>query len=101
MFAKKVIEVPLEMICANPAQPRRIFGEEELAELADSIKEYGVLQPVILKKDKYGLYILIAGERRTKAAAMAGLKKVPAIVRDESEKDSAILALVENPEPPA
>ena len=96
MFSKKVIDVPIELISAGEAQPRKVFGDDELQELAESIKEYGVIQPVILKKDKAGQYILIAGERRTRAAILAGLKKVPAIIRDEDEKNAAIIALVEN-----
>lgn len=96
MYRRRVIEVPLNMICANPSQPRKEFRQEELAELAASIKEYGVIQPVIVKKDRPGAYTLIAGERRTKAAAIAGLTKIPAVVREENERDAAILALIEN-----
>lgn len=96
MYKRRVIEVPLDMICTNPSQPRKLFQQEELAELAASIKEYGVIQPVIVKKDRLGGYTLIAGERRTKAAALAGLTKIPAVVREENERDTAILALVEN-----
>ena len=65
MYKRRVIEVPLDMICTNPSQPRKLFQQEELAELAASIKEYGVIQPVIVKKDRLGGYTLIAGERRT------------------------------------
>ncbi|MDD2217791.1 MAG: ParB/RepB/Spo0J family partition protein [Eubacteriales bacterium] len=96
MWTKKTTELSIDLICTNPKQPRTIFREEELIELRDSIIEYGVLQPVIVKKDKYGLYILIAGERRLRASKMAGLKKIPVIVRADDEKDAAIIALVEN-----
>lgn len=97
MLIKKATEVPIEMICVNPEQPRKSFGEDELFELRDSIKEFGVIQPVILKKDDFsGLYTIIAGERRLRAAKLAGLTKVPAIVREVDDKDSAIIALVEN-----
>jgi len=65
-------------------------------ELRDSIREFGVLQPVIVKKDKFGLYILIAGERRLRASTMAGLVKIPAVIRDADDKDAALIALVEN-----
>lgn len=96
MRAKKIMEISIDLICTNPKQPRTIFREEELLELRDSIIEYGVIQPVIVKKDKHGLYLLIAGERRLRAAKMAGLKKIPAIIRADDERDSAIIALVEN-----
>jgi len=98
MFLKKSdqMEIPVELISANPDQPRKIFEDKELIELSDSIREFGVIQPIIVKRDSRGLYILIAGERRLKAAVLAGLKKIPAIVREADDKDSALLALVEN-----
>ncbi|MCQ4637453.1 ParB/RepB/Spo0J family partition protein [Anaerovorax odorimutans] len=96
MLIKKVTEVPIDMIFTNPEQPRKIFGEEELLELRDSIKEYGVIQPIILKRYNNGSYIVIAGERRLRAATMAGLTKIPAIIREADDKDAAIIALVEN-----
>lgn len=96
MLIKKVTEVPIDLIIANPEQPRKIFGEEELLELRDSIKEYGVIQPIILKRNNNGSYIVIAGERRLRAATMAGLVKIPAIIREANDKDAAIIALVEN-----
>lgn len=98
MFLKKVdqIELPIESICANPEQPRKVFDDNELTELCDSIKEFGIIQPIIVKKDNYGKYILIAGERRLRAAGMAGLKKVPIILREADRKESALLAIVEN-----
>ncbi len=98
MFLKKSdqMEIPIEMVSANPDQPRKVFEEKELLELRDSIKEFGVIQPIIVKRDTKGLYTIIAGERRLKAAALAGLKKIPAIIRDADDRDSALLALVEN-----
>ena len=96
MWIKKVTDVPVDLIVTNPDQPRKCFGEEELLELKDSIVKYGVIQPVILKKQNNGPYILIAGERRLRAATMAGLTKIPAIIREADDKDAAIIALVEN-----
>ena len=98
MFLKKSdqLDIPIELISANPDQPRKTFMDRELLELSDSIKEFGVIQPIIVKRDNKGLYILIAGERRLKAAVLAGLKKIPAIVRDVDDRDTALLALVEN-----
>ncbi|MCB6993932.1 ParB/RepB/Spo0J family partition protein [bacterium 210820-DFI.6.37] len=96
MLIKNVTDVSIDMIRANPDQPRKSFGEEELFELRDSIKEYGVIQPIILKRKPDNTYILIAGERRLRAAAMAGLTKIPAIIREADNKDAAIIALIEN-----
>lgn len=98
MFLKKSdqMDIPIELISTNPDQPRKVFEDKELMELCDSIREFGIIQPIIVKRDNKGLYIVIAGERRLRAAALAGLKKVPAIIRDADEKDSALLALVEN-----
>lgn len=96
MLIKKVSEVPVDLIMVNPDQPRKNFGEEELLELRDSIKEYGVLQPIIVKKNNNGEYILIAGERRLRASILAGLQRIPAVIRDADDQDSAVIALVEN-----
>ena len=96
MFVRKTTEIPVSMIRTNTQQPRQIFGEEQLIELRDSIKEFGILQPLILKKQSDGEYLLIAGERRLRAAAMAGLDRVPAIIRDADEEEINLIALVEN-----
>jgi ParB family chromosome partitioning protein len=89
------IEIPLDEIRSNPYQPRKTFNEESLRELADSIKEYGVVEPIIVKKSVKG-YEIVAGERRTKAAKIAGLKTIPAIVKDFSDSDMMEIALLEN-----
>ena len=96
MINKRVTEIPVDIIEVNPDQPRRIFAEEELMELTESVKKYGVIQPVIVRKNEYGTYTLIAGERRLRASIIAELKKIPAIVREADSQDSAIIALVEN-----
>ena len=96
MFARKTTEIPINLIKANKQQPRQIFREEQLIELRDSIKEFGVLQPLILKRRVEGDYLLIAGERRLRAAAMAGLDRVPAIIKEASEEEVSLIALVEN-----
>ena len=90
-----VNEIDIELIRVNPNQPRKTFNEESLAELAESIKTHGVLQPIVLTKLGEG-YRIVAGERRFRAAKKAGLKAVPAIVRDLSEKEVREIALVEN-----
>ncbi len=96
IIQKKSTEIPIEHIHANPEQPRKYFAENELMELKNSIAEYGILQPIIVKKDKNGGYFLIAGERRLRAAKLAGLSKIPAVVKDFDDKDAAFIAVVEN-----
>ncbi|MDO4545899.1 MAG: ParB/RepB/Spo0J family partition protein [Bacillota bacterium] len=93
---KKTMEVPISLIRANGQQPRQEFGEEQLLELKNSIQEFGVLQPLILKREENGEFLLIAGERRLRAAALAGLDKVPAIIKNASEEEVGLIALVEN-----
>ncbi|SEU32031.1 ParB/RepB/Spo0J family partition protein [Stigmatella erecta] len=90
-----VLKLPIEAIQRDTAQPRRYFDETKLAELTESIKAQGLLQPVLVRKDGQG-YKLIAGERRWRAAQAAGLHEVPAIVRDVTEGQAFELALVEN-----
>jgi ParB family chromosome partitioning protein len=88
-------EILIQQIDANPDQPRKTFQQRELYELCSSILEFGVIQPIIVKRAE-GRYHLIAGERRLRAAIMAGLERIPAIIREVDEKDSALIALVEN-----
>jgi ParB family chromosome partitioning protein len=89
-------ELPLDLIAPNPNQPRRIFEEQPLVALAESLKERGVLQPVLVRPLPGGTYELIAGERRWRAAQIAGLVSVPAIVRPDDDAASLELALIEN-----
>ena len=89
-------EIPLELISPNPRQPRRDFDEASLVALADSLRERGVLQPVLLRPVAGGTYELIAGERRWRAAQMAGFEHVPALVRPHGDAESLELALIEN-----
>jgi ParB family chromosome partitioning protein len=88
--------VPLELIKPNPRQPRREFDEGGLVALAGSLRERGVLQPVLVRPVHGGTYELIAGERRWRAAAVAGLETVPALVRPHDDAESLELALIEN-----
>ena len=91
------LEVPIEKVASNPQQPRHNFDEKELQDLANSIKEHGVIQPLVVAKIAPDQYELIAEERRLKASKLAGLKMVPVIVREESgEREKLELALVEN-----
>lgn len=92
---ENVQEIAIKKIVANDKQPRKDFDEQKLNELADSMKQHGVLQPVILRK-KGTTYELVAGERRWKAAAIAGIEKIPAIVRELSDADVMEIALIEN-----
>ncbi|MDD7149196.1 MAG: ParB/RepB/Spo0J family partition protein [Mycoplasma sp.] len=88
-------EIDLSQIRSNPYQPRKVFDEEALNELADSIKVYGVVEPVILKKSVKG-YEIVAGERRCKASKIAGLTTVPAIIKDFTDEEMMEIALLEN-----
>jgi len=92
---REVVDLYLDDIIPNRFQPREVFNEEALKELSDSIKAHGVIQPIIVRKigDKYEI---IAGERRYKASAMAGLTKIPAIVRNLDDKETSKVALLEN-----
>jgi ParB family chromosome partitioning protein len=89
-------EVAVELIRPNPRQPRRSFDEASLVALADSLRERGVLQPVLLRPIAGGTYELIAGERRWRAAQLAGFARVPALVRPHGDAESLELALIEN-----
>jgi len=89
------LTVEVQRITANPLQPRRVFDEAKLDELAISIRDQGVIQPLIVRRNGDG-YELIAGERRLRAAMKAGLKEVPVVVREASDNDSLQLALIEN-----
>jgi ParB family chromosome partitioning protein len=90
-----VLLIPVQQVVMNPTQPRIEMREESLLELASSIKEKGLLQPVLVRR-KEGVYEIIAGERRFRAAKMAGLKELPAIVRDADDREALELAMVEN-----
>lgn len=92
---KNVTEIEISLIDNNPDQPRKNFDPTAIKELAASIKEYGVIQPIILNK-KGDRYIIVAGERRFRASKLAGLKVIPAIVRDYTENQIKEIALLEN-----
>ena len=87
--------VKINAVEPNREQPRKDFNEDALIELSDSIKQYGVIQPLIVK-DRSGYYEIVAGERRWRAAKMAGLKEIPVIVKDYNEQEIAEIALIEN-----
>ncbi len=91
-----LIQVDPQKIVPNPRQPRTHFNVEDLAELVHSVREFGVLQPVVVRKNSDGEYELIMGERRTRAAREAGLEKIPAIVRETADEDLLRDALLEN-----
>ena len=92
---KSAEELDIKSVLANPYQPRRIFDEEMLQELAASIKEYGIVQPLVVRK-KGKRYELVAGERRLRAAKLAGLDKVPAVIKEYDDSQMMEIALVEN-----
>lgn len=88
--------LPLNKLKPNPNQPRKNFSEEALRELADSIRARGVLQPILVEEVSDGNYLVIAGERRFRAAGIAGLSEVPVIVRSFSDEEKLEIALIEN-----
>lgn len=91
----EILEIKLSDIRSNPYQPRKTFDEESLKEFSESIKEYGVIEPIIVKKTIKG-YELVAGERRTRAARLAGLETIPAVVKDFNDQEMMEIALLEN-----
>jgi ParB family chromosome partitioning protein len=93
-----VIATPVDQIDANPFQPRTDFDDDELENLADSIRAQGVLQPILIRShpSAIGRYQIVAGERRFRAAVLAGFTEIPAILREASDSDAAVMALVEN-----
>lgn len=101
-IVEKIVEVPadtyirIDEIEPNRAQPRKNFNEDALHELADSIKQFGIIQPLVVQKDENDNYEIIAGERRWRAARIAGLKEVPVIIKDYSNVESIEIALIEN-----
>lgn len=94
--SSSINEISIEKIKANPNQPRREFDAEALSELADSIREIGIIQPITLRKMDDGTYQIIAGERRWRASQMAGLKTIPAYIRTADDENVMQMALVEN-----
>lgn len=91
----EVIDVEIERVAPNPNQPRRHFDEDALLSLKDSIEVHGIVQPILVRHNGNG-YIIIAGERRWRAARMAGLKRVPVIIREVDDINIAQLSLIEN-----
>ncbi|WP_071026172.1 ParB/RepB/Spo0J family partition protein [Peptoniphilus raoultii] len=89
------MEINLELIMTNENQPRKYFDQESLKELSESIKNYGIIEPLILKKDG-DKFLVISGERRFRAAKLAGLERVPAIIKDIESEESDKIALIEN-----
>ena len=92
----QVTSLPLQKIEPNPLQPRKLFDEEELQTLSESIAQHGIIQPLTVRKGQNGFYQIIAGERRWRAARMAGLRTVPVVVIEADDRTVMELALVEN-----
>ena len=91
----QLVSIPVEQIVPNPFQPRILFSEVELDELADSVAKHGVMQPIVIRQTARG-YELVAGERRWRATQRAGLAEIPALIRDLDDQQVAALALIEN-----
>ena len=92
---EKVQSIPIQQIKPNPYQPRKTFDEAKLNDLADSIRQHGILQPIVLSESVQGYYIVV-GERRYRASQLAGLTEMPAIVKALTETDMMELAIIEN-----
>lgn len=90
-----VQNIAIDLIKPNPYQPRKTFDEEKLQDLAKSIEQHGILQPIVLRKTIQGFYIVV-GERRFRASQIAGLREIPAIVKELSDEDMMELAIIEN-----
>ncbi|MBZ4662524.1 MAG: ParB/RepB/Spo0J family partition protein [Caloramator sp.] len=93
---REIINIPITKIRQNMYQPRKIFNQEALIELSESIREFGVLQPISVRRINDNLFELVAGERRLRASQLAGLTEIPAIIVDITDTESAVLALIEN-----
>ena len=93
---KDVKKIKITQIEPNKTQPRTDFDEEKIEELAESIREYGLIQPIVVKLNKNGFYTIIAGERRWRASRLAGLKEIPAVIKDVSEQTEKEITLIEN-----
>jgi len=91
----RIEEIDTNLICPNPTQPRKVFEHDKLEELTESIKKYGVIQPIIVRKDG-DVYTIIAGERRWRAARKAELKEVPCLIRDFDDEQNMLIAIIEN-----
>ncbi|MDY6029333.1 MAG: ParB/RepB/Spo0J family partition protein [Acidaminococcaceae bacterium] len=92
----KVVKLPIESIVPNPYQPRKVFDDNALEELSESIGQYGVLQPLLVAPEEEGKYMLIAGERRLRASKIAALQEVPVIISEYTSQQIAEIALIEN-----
>ena len=93
---RDVKKIKITQIEPNKTQPRTEFDEEKIEELAESIREYGLIQPIVVKLNKNGFYTIIAGERRWRASRLAGLKEVPAVIKEVSEQTEKEITLIEN-----
>ncbi|MEG1410037.1 MAG: ParB/RepB/Spo0J family partition protein [Terrisporobacter sp.] len=94
--SKDIVNIDINKIYANPDQPRKVFDIDKIEVLSNSIKNYGILQPIVVKPDESGKYMIIAGERRYRASKKARLKEMPAVIKDIPMKDLMEIALIEN-----
>lgn len=93
---EEIIRIDIKRVLPNPDQPRKIFDDKSLLDLSSSIKEKGVLQPLIVQKSNNGKFIIISGERRWRATMMAGQEKIPCVIRQSDANDSLEVSLIEN-----
>ena len=96
MSDKNIKEINIESIKANKEQPRKYFDEESINELAESIKSLGIIQPITVRESEDGLYEVVSGERRLRAAKIAGLENIPCIIANINNEENDLIALIEN-----
>lgn len=96
MEAQKIIQIPIDKIIPNPNQPRKFFNQSALEELAESIKTFGVIQPIQVRELGEDIYELVAGERRLRASLLAGIEEIPCLIVTLTDQDSAVISIVEN-----
>lgn len=94
--SREILYIPIEKITANPYQPRKLFDRKAMEDLSKNIRQYGVIQPISVRLMGNSRFELIAGERRLRAAKLAGLQTIPSIILNINDKDSAVIALIEN-----
>jgi len=96
IVAQTITSIPLALVDASPTNPRKHFDKRELAELTASVRDRGILQPILVRPSKEGRYEIVAGERRSRAATAAGLSEIPVVVRELGDEEAREIQIIEN-----